>query len=290
MQDHTLTFSFPNPHQYTPPHYDPLLFCSGSELISSSSNSTPFVSAPSSPSRMKGFYFSAPTSPNWARRTLYHQQQQQQQQPYDYDHDHDYEHNYEHDDHQVMEDKKIQKKNKKNKHKKKNHPPTLEEGHTIIGHKNHKVLGEEGVDQEEEEEAEEEEEDDDDACYSRRSFYANAIPFSWEEKAGTPKARRSRREELTNPSRLPNDEDSSSIFLSGSSEFEFSSRFSEVELEAPMSPTPISTSFKPWPPCDSTISYGYSTSHANNNNHNSFESYSLLMLKSVKVLNASINM
>ena len=95
MQDHTLTFSFPNPHQYTPPHYDPLLFCSGSELISSSSNSTPFVSAPSSPSRMKGFYFSAPTSPNWARRTLYHQQQQQQQQPYDYDHDHD-----NHDDHQ----------------------------------------------------------------------------------------------------------------------------------------------------------------------------------------------
>ncbi|MCO5554095.1 hypothetical protein L7F22_007621 [Adiantum nelumboides] len=74
----------------------------------------------------------------------------------------------------------------------------------------------------------------DDQSYSRNSLYASAVPFAWEEKPGTPKAR-SVTSEASN-----GEDDASSVLLSGSSEFEFSARFAEFE-EAPMSPTPIST-------------------------------------------------
>ncbi|KAI5067515.1 hypothetical protein GOP47_0018043 [Adiantum capillus-veneris] len=74
-----------------------------------------------------------------------------------------------------------------------------------------------------------------DQSYSRNSLYASAVPFAWEEKPGTPKAR-SVASETSN-----GEDDAASILLSGSSEFEFSARFTEHE-EPPMSPTPISTS------------------------------------------------
>lgn len=78
--------------------------------------------------------------------------------------------------------------------------------------------------------------EDTDASYSRQGFYASAVPFSWEEKPGTPKAR-SVTSEASN-----GEDDSPSNLLSGSSEFEFSARFSELE-DPPMSPTPISSTF-----------------------------------------------
>lgn len=79
-----------------------------------------------------------------------------------------------------------------------------------------------------------------DLSYSRKGFYASAVPFAWEEKPGTPKAR-SIASEASN-----GEDDTASILLSGSSDFEFSARFAELE-EPPMSPTPIaysSSSFK----------------------------------------------
>lgn len=60
-----------------------------------------------------------------------------------------------------------------------------------------------------------------------RQDYASAIPFSWEEKPGTPKEASAR-------------EDASSFLISSGSDFEFSARFSELD-DPPMSPIPMST-------------------------------------------------
>lgn len=68
-----------------------------------------------------------------------------------------------------------------------------------------------------------------DVSYTRRDF-ASAIPFAWEEKPGTPKAE----------SDVLAREEQASFFFPGSSDFEFSARFSELE-DPPMSPTPMSS-------------------------------------------------